>query len=119
MTISPAFSGTAESETWYLKSLRLTDDIQHILWQRFEVSNGSSAVYDLYFDDTRVECYVMQGNQNDSFRFDYEIISNTQIRNKESGVIHTITLNKAKNIMIISPAISSTAEAESFYFLEP
>ncbi len=118
MTMSPAFSGTAESEIWYLKSLRLTDDIQQILWQRREVSNSSFAMYDLYFYDTQAECFVTQANQQNYYSFDYEIISNNQIQNKVSGIIHTITLNKAKNIMIISPAISSTAESETWYYLE-
>ena len=118
MTMSPAYSSKAESETWYLKSLRLTDDIQEILWKRYETSSNSYAIYDLYFDDTQITYSVFQGGQQSHYDFDYEIISNTQIRNKESGVIHTITLNKAKNIMIISPAISSTAESETFYFLD-
>lgn len=117
MTISPGLSSTAESESWSLVSSLSMDHLQKA-WQRIDKADGFT-IYSLSVHDTQiVYSYVKQDNQRGSDSFKYEAISNNQIRDLESGMIHTFTLNKAKNILIISPAISSTAESEIWYCTE-
>lgn len=137
MTILPALSTNEASETWYLESSGSSQQteagqnatvssaekealIQKLKksWTRTDGANGYYTEHELFFSDTWFSHnYTSTLGDSAGSNYDFEVISGNQIREIYTDVTYTLTFNEAENVMTISPAISSTASSEQWFYM--
>lgn len=72
--------------------------------------------FSLDFTDGILTCkYTDAGEETTFTAFRYEIIDHNQIRRQGTGAVYTITVNKEKSTLTISPAITTTEASEVWY----
>ncbi len=72
--------------------------------------------FSLDFTDGILTCnYTNSGEETTFTAFRYKIISNNQIQRQGTDTVYTITVNKEKTTLTISPAITTTEESEVWY----